>query len=458
MAVSKSYSLPLATFILFLSLSSSSAHNKPHIHRPYHAHFSCQGSFSKVYAFGDSYTDTGNALRMGGLKSLIGGFLSHTPFGSSVFNPQKGRLCDGRLVVDFLCEALSLPQLPPYKEFSGNFSSGVNFAIAGSTCLAAEFFIKKQIAHSLMWKGVPESYSTQINWYDKFLLGMDCKGKDERSCRAEMNNALFWIGAMGVNDYARILGSAISTRWLTDKSVGNVCDLVQVCPEGENKKPHTITLQKSMKIAFQFPSLYNVMQHQYQISNSKGHSIQLPKLALFSRFFLCLPLALLEKGAKYMVVQGLPPIGCLPSCLQLSPSHDRDNLGCASGINSAIKTHNELLQRKLAAFQKQYPGCSIIYADYWNAYRAILMNATKYNFDEPFKTCCGAGGGPFNCDLNLMCGALGTSTCSDPSKHMVWDGIHLTEAMYKHLTDLFLYKGYCKPSFEELIRKKKRMM
>ncbi|KAJ8565138.1 hypothetical protein K7X08_007714 [Anisodus acutangulus] len=47
-----------------------------------------------------------------------------------------GRMCDGRLVIDFLCESVGNDYLTPFMESIGtNFTNGVNFAIAGSKTL-----------------------------------------------------------------------------------------------------------------------------------------------------------------------------------------------------------------------------------------------------------------------------------------------------------------------------------
>ena len=119
-----------------------------------------KGCFSKVYAFGGSYTDTGNAYLMGGFQSFIGKIFSMNPFGST-----GHRQCNGRLVIDFLFDALSMPPLSPYKDSSSNFSNGANFAIAGSTALSSDFFSRFNIGSpgSLMWKSNPESFQTQID-------------------------------------------------------------------------------------------------------------------------------------------------------------------------------------------------------------------------------------------------------------------------------------------------------
>lgn len=164
---------------------------------------------------------------------------------------------------------------------------------------------------------------------------------------------------------------------------------------------------------------------------------------------------LLERGGKYIVIQGLLPTGCLPLDISLSPEYDRDKTGCANTANEVIKSHNDILQKKVEEHQKKYPDSIIIYADLWKAYYAVRQNPSKFGFSEEYKACCGSGGGELNFDLRSLCGARGTTVCSEPSKYMNWDGVHLTQAMHHVLSDLLLNKGYSSPSFDHLIQKKR---
>lgn len=84
-------------------------------------------NFTAIFNFGDSNSDTGGLVAGLGLRSLL-------PNGESFFQKPTGRYCDGRLVIDFLCEAMNLTLLSPYLESVGSdFRHGSNFACAGST-------------------------------------------------------------------------------------------------------------------------------------------------------------------------------------------------------------------------------------------------------------------------------------------------------------------------------------
>lgn len=192
-----------------------------------------KGSFSKVFAFGDSFTDTGNAQLLGSLKSFVGKIISQLISARLGDEKLQGfRQCNGKLMVDFLCDDLGLPYLPPFKNESSDFSSGCNFAIGGATALASEFLHRIiNTTHSLMWNGTPPNFQTEVDWFNKFLQDLECKGKDEKTCKEDIANGLFWIGDMGGNDYARILGSSgspFSMKSLAETTCGLVTKLLTV--------------------------------------------------------------------------------------------------------------------------------------------------------------------------------------------------------------------------------------
>lgn len=62
------------------------------------------------------------------------------------------------------------------------------------------------------------------------------------------------------------------------------------------------------------------------------------------------------------------------------------------------------------------------------------------------KACCGAGGS-YNFDIGLMCGLPGTTTCSDPTKYISWDGIHLTQEAYKNMAQALIMQGFAFPNY-----------
>lgn len=316
--------------------------------------------------------------------------MSNPPYGVTYFHHSTNRYSDGRLVVDFLATALSLPFLPPYLNHTSNFSNGVNFAVAGSTAIDHEFFVKNHLTLDI----TPQSLNTELQWFENYLEARGCRRRGSKKCNEVMEDALFWVGEIGVNDYAYSLGSTLKHEVIRDLAIDNVFRFLQ---------------------------------------------------------------ALLNKGAKNIVVQGHPPAGCLPLSMILAATNDRDDIGCSAIINNISHTHNSLLQAKLQQLRRRYPNALISYADYYNAHRSIMANPVAHGITEPFKVCCGSGGEPYNFDPFTTCGSPGaTKACSNPATYVNWDGVHLTEAVYKIIADKFFHRGYCRPSFDVFLRNKEQ--
>lgn len=213
---SSSLTLSFIFIFIFLLFSSTYAHSDGH------EGWGLQGkyanSFSAVYAFGGSFTDTGNAYLMGRLKGNY----------AVTCHRSGGRLCNGRLAVDYVSAAFSLPSPQPYLNASKNVNSGgVNFAIAGSTSLQHKYFTNEELTH-VIWKGIPMSFQTQTHWFKNFLKEKNCMGKHAGGCKEEFKNALFWVGPMGISDYYSIQGSSVAHQWLTQLSIDEVSKLIQV--------------------------------------------------------------------------------------------------------------------------------------------------------------------------------------------------------------------------------------
>ncbi|KAG5028158.1 hypothetical protein AAZX31_05G042800 [Glycine max] len=340
--------------------------------------------FKRVYAFGDSFTDTGNTKNAEGPSGF--GHVSNSPYGTTFFNHSTNRYSDGRLVIDFVAEALSLPYLPPYRHSKGNDTFGVNFAVAGSTAINHLFFVK----HNLSLDITAQSIQTQMIWFNRYLESQECQ---ESKCN-DFDDTLFWFGEIGVNDYAYTLGSTVSDETIRKLAISSVSGALQT---------------------------------------------------------------LLEKGAKYLVVQGMPLTGCLTLSMYLAPPDDRDDIRCVKSVNNQSYYHNLVLQDKLQEFRKQYPQAVILYADYYDAYRTVMKNPSKYGFKETFNVCCGSGEPPYNFTVFATCGTPNATVCSSPSQYINWDGVHLTEAMYKVISSMFLQGNFTQPPFNFLLEKKERV-
>ncbi|KAL0399104.1 UNVERIFIED_CONTAM: GDSL esterase/lipase [Sesamum radiatum] len=106
-----------------------------------------------------------------------------------------------------------------------------------------------------------------------------------------------------------------------------------------------------------------------------------------------------------------------------------DNNQCLKHLNDFAKYHNEELKEAIHTLKQEKPNAVIVYGDYYNAYQFLLRVATSQGFERE-RACCGTGG-KYNFNMTRMCGGEGVEVCSDPERHMSWDGVHLTQQGYK---------------------------
>ncbi|WOG99422.1 hypothetical protein DCAR_0518770 [Daucus carota subsp. sativus] len=345
--------------------------------------------FTKIYAFGDSFTDTGNTKSLTTLATFR--FASNPPYGNTFFHHPTNRYSDGRLVVDFLAEKLSLPYLPPYLDQDADRSHGVNFAVAGATAIELDFFLKNNVPLFF----TPKSLRNQLDWFAEFLGSRGCRNLSTtpQKCGAVFDEALVWVGEIGVNDYAYSLTSTVPDDIIRNLTIDRVTRFLQ---------------------------------------------------------------ALLKMGAKYVIAQGLPATGCLAFSMETYNVTDRDEIGCVRSVNNLSTIHNNIFRQNLAGLRKEFPDAVIAYADYDNAYRNVVKNRGDYGINHPFKACCGAGPGEYNFNILAPCGSIFSTSCTDPSEYINWDGVHLTEAMYKAVSEEFFAKTDIYPSFRHLLEHKRQ--
>ncbi|XP_060219142.1 acetylajmalan esterase-like [Lycium barbarum] len=139
-------------------------------------------------------------------------------------------------------------------------------------------------------------------------------------------------------------------------------------------------------------------------------------------------------GATRIVVPGNFPKGCGPAFLTLfmtNKSTAYDEYHCLKDLNNLTIFYNHHLQQAIDELKKEYPNITLIYGDYYNAFMWLLQNAVTLGFDKNSlqKACCGIGG-DYNYDISKKCSAPGVPVCVDPSTHISWDGVHLTQAAY----------------------------
>ncbi|KFK31510.1 hypothetical protein AALP_AA6G122100 [Arabis alpina] len=345
--------------------------------------------YESIFNFGDSLSDTGNLLISGDVDSPT---IGNLPYGQTFFNRSTGRCSDGRLIIDFIAEANGLPYIPPYLQsvgtkFSKNFTDftkGANFAVAGATANSFNFLKKRGLSVTMLTN---KTLDIQLDWFKKLKPSL-CKTKPE--CEQYFKKSLFFVGEIGGNDYNYPL--------LAFRSYNQAMDLVP----------------------FVINKIINVTS------------------------------ALIEEGAVTLVVPGNLPIGCSAVLLERFNDGRRwlydPKTQCYTPLNVLAKLHNAKLRKGLMTLRKKYPHAKIIYADYYGSAMQFFSSPSKYGFTgSVLKACCGGKDGRYNAKPNVRCGEKGSTTCENPSTYANWDGIHLTEAAYRHIANGLISGHFTKP-------------
>ncbi|KAL6629328.1 hypothetical protein ACP70R_029093 [Stipagrostis hirtigluma subsp. patula] len=319
--------------------------------------------YSRLFAFGDSITDTGNHI----YYSTAPGAAARRPYGETFFRRPTGRWSDGRLIVDFIVERLGYPYWTPYLagKTKADFRYGANFAVATATALDHLLLANMGLDVTHV---TPCSLSVQIDWLkvvlDKF------PGHERKEIMA---SSLFLVGEVGADDYNHAL--------FQNKTVDFVKQLVP------------------------------------QVVGSIERCIR----------------ALIRLGAKTLYVPGISPLGCAPRHIAFhrggSEPSDYDETGCLRWLNELVVHHNGLLRAKVAALRDAHRrrGVSVAYVDRYGEVLGVVAAPARHGLGArtALDACCCAGGGPHN-DASFA-----VRRCSEPSKHVSWDGLHMTEAVHR---------------------------
>lgn len=327
--------------------------------------------FKYIYQFGDSLADTGNRIRQVGVTSVFN--ISRLPYGMTYFHKPTGRFSNGLLVIDFIAKALHLPFLHPYLETNSSFSHGANFAVAGSTALDNSFFTARNI--SIPSTNIP--LSQQIKWFKKHLRSVSNNDRYRR--RKRVRRALIMMGQIGGNDFSNIFSQVKSLE------------------------------ERKIYVPFVVEAICNAIRQ------------------------------VIHLGAIHIAVPGNFPGGCLPRILSTFSGDDPkafDDKGCLRESNKFALFYNNHLQRALESLRLEFPDVDIRYFDHYKAFEYVLRNAQDLGFDPRtlLKACCGTGG-KYNFDNKRVCGSQGVKACSNPEQFINWDGIHLTQAAYRYISE-----------------------
>ncbi|XP_023545469.1 GDSL esterase/lipase At1g54790-like [Cucurbita pepo subsp. pepo] len=345
--------------------------------------------YPAVFNFGDSNSDTGDLVAGKGFSLSL-------PYGQNYFKtPSTGRFCNGRLIVDFLMDAMDMPYLNPYLDSVGapSFRKGCNYAAAGSTILPAA--------------------ATAVS---PFSLGV------------QLNQFLHFKAR--VLELRAVKGGKKLDKYLPDE------DYFQ-------KGLYMFDIgQNDLAGAFYSKTLDQILASIPTILAEFENGIQ----------------QLYNEGARNFWIHNTGPLGCLAQNVAkfgTDPSK-LDEFGCVTSHNQAAKLFNLQLHALCKKLQGQYTDGTVTYVDIYSIKSNLIANYSRLGFEQPIMACCGYGGPPLNYDRDIGCGQTktlnGTTVtgkgCDNSSKYINWDGIHYSEAANQFVSSQILTGKYSDPPFD----------
>ncbi|CAN6704488.1 unnamed protein product [Malus baccata var. baccata] len=271
-------------------------------------HSKCE--FEAIFNFENSNSDTGR---------FWAAFLAQPgPYGMTYFKRPVGRATDGRLIVDFLAQALGLPFISPYqKSIGSDYKHGANYATLASTVLLPNT--------SLFVTGIsPFSLAIQLNQMKVFKTQVE---EFHHSSDQQELKRLPSLDIFGKSVYTFYIGQNDFTSNLAAISVGGVKQYLPLVSQ----------------IAGTIKELYTL-------------------------------------GGRAFLVLNLAPVGCYPSFLAGLPPSELDAFGCLIAYNKAVVDYNNLLKEALSQTRGSLPNASLVYVDTSSVLLELFRHPTSHVF------------------------------------------------------------------------------
>ncbi|KAJ4758241.1 GDSL esterase/lipase [Rhynchospora pubera] len=272
-------------------------------------------SFDRVFSFGDSMADTGNACRSMGAQNCPA---MKAPYGETYFHQPNGRWSDGRVVADFIAQAYGLAPMPP--SMGGNtpeyFQNGASFAVAAARALNNSAY------KTVTGMDPPDqndfSLGTQFRSF-KDLLPTISQGS---SVDCVMSSSLFIVGEIGGVEY--LFGFS------KNKSVAEMKSWV----------PYIVAaISSAVNDLINLGATTLIVPGNYAVGCAPGY------MTIFQS----------DNPADYDILTG-----------------------CLKRLNKFTVYHNTMLMKELVKLRLLHPLANIIYADYYGAQSQLYLNKLDF--------------------------------------------------------------------------------
>ncbi|THG18209.1 hypothetical protein TEA_017153 [Camellia sinensis var. sinensis] len=272
--------------------------------------------FPAIYNFGDSNSDTGGSSSAFEETAL--------PNGMTFFRKPSARLCDGRLIIDFIAENLKLPFLNAYLDSIGtSYRHGANFAVAGSSVLKdggySPFHLDFQVLQFIQFKKRTTALYNQLT-----------------------NNG---------------------------KKQISPCNRNLPLPNDFSKALYTVDIGQN--------------DLSYGLKNYPGKLQEIiPEIiTMFAQAIH----KLYKEGARFFWVHNTGPLGCLPFYLDRLPANSGnllDQTGCVKPTNEIAQEYNRQLKDRVSQLKANLSDATFTYVDVYSAKYALISNAKNLGFDD----------------------------------------------------------------------------
>ncbi|KAK9145304.1 hypothetical protein Sjap_005207 [Stephania japonica] len=338
--------------------------------------------FKAIFNFGDSNSDTGGFWAAFPAQSL--------PYGITYFKRPSGRASDGRLLLDFLAQALGLPFISPYlRSIGSDFRHGANYATLASTVLLPNT--------SLFVTGIsPFSLAIQINQMRDFKARVYELGSSERLPSPDIFKKSLYIFYIGQNDFTSNLATI------------GISGVKQYLP------------QVVAQIAESIQELYNIGGRTFLVLN-------IAPIGCYPAFLVELPHTDSDLDKYGCMISYNKAVKDYNIMLKNTLKKARKTLSDASIIYVDIHSIYLKLVRQPSAYGLRY-----------GTKACCGQGGGDYNFNP--KVFCGNS-------RKVNGSSVTAKACEDPEKYVSWDGIHATEAANKLMTRAILNGSYFEPPF-----------